>query len=151
MKMNKMIVPFFRPCIGEEEISDVADCLRNGWLTTGPKVAAFEKAFSEYLGGSVEAIAVNSATSGLHLALEAIGIAPGDEVIVPDFTFTATAEIVRYLGAEPVLVDIDPATLNLTPAAAEAAITARTKAIIPVHFAGLATCWASWNLPAGTV
>lgn len=132
-----MEVPFFRPCLGDDEINEVVDCLRKGWLTTGPKTAAFEKAFADYLGGGVEAVAVNSATAGLHLALEAIGIGPGDEVIVPDYTFTATAEVVRYLGADPVFVDVDWDTMNMTPAAAAAAITGRTKAIMPVHFAGL--------------
>ncbi len=132
-----MQVPFFRPEIGEDEINEVVDSLRNGWLTTGPKTQAFENDLANFLGGSVEAIAVNSATAGLHLALEAIGIGPGDEVIVPDFTFTATAEVVRYLGGEPVFVDVDPHTLNITPALAEAAVTPRTKAIVIVHFAGL--------------
>ena len=136
-KSTQSAVPFFRPAIGEEEIAEVVDSLRNGWLTTGKKSAAFEAAFSEYLGGGVEAVAVNSATAGLHLALEAIGVGPGDEVIVPDYTFTATAEVVRYLGADPVFVDVDYVTLNLTPALVEPAITRKTKAIMPVHFAGL--------------
>lgn len=129
-------VPFFRPSIGEEEIAAVTDCLRSGWLTTGPKTAAFEKAFTEFLGGGLEAVAVNSATAALHLGLEALGVGPGDEVIVPTLTFTATAEVVRYLGAQPVLVDIDSETFCISPDSAEAAITPRTKVIIPVHFAG---------------
>jgi dTDP-4-amino-4,6-dideoxygalactose transaminase len=99
---------------------------------------AFEQDFTDYLGGDVQSVAVNSATAGLHLALEAIGIQPGDEVIVPTWTFTATAEVVRYLGATPVIVDIEPDTLNISPAAIAAAITDRTRAVIPVHFAGMA-------------
>lgn len=129
-------IPFALPDIGEEEIAAVVATLRSGWLTTGPNAKAFEEEFAANLGGGV-AIAVNSATAGLHLALEAIGIGPGDEVLVPDWTFTASGEVVRYLGADVVVVDVDPGTLNIDLAAAEAAITARTKAIIPVHFAGL--------------
>ena len=132
-------LPFALPEIGDEEIAEVVDTLRSGWITTGPKARRFEQAFAEYLGDpSLEAIAVNSATAGLHLALEALGIGPGDEVITTTHTFTATAEVVRYLGADVVLVDIDPATLNIDSAAVERAITPRTKAIVPVHYAGLA-------------
>lgn len=129
-------VPFFRPSLGEEEIAAVSQCLRSGWLTTGPQTAAFEAAFAAYLGGGVEAIAVNSATAALHLGLEALGIGPGDDVIVPTLTFTATAEVIRYLGARPVLCDIDVDTLCMTPALVEAVMTPRTRAIMPVHFAG---------------
>lgn len=141
-------LPFALPEIGEEEIQEVANCLRSGWLTTGPKTRQFETDFEAMLnaaGGGVasgnqpvQAIAVNSATAGLHLALEAIGIGPGDEVIVPTHTFTATAEVVRYLGADPVFVDVLPGSLNIDPALVRAAITNKTKAIMPVHFAGLA-------------
>ncbi|MGH9841529.1 MAG: DegT/DnrJ/EryC1/StrS family aminotransferase [Blastocatellia bacterium] len=134
-------LPFALPDIGEEEIAEVVDSMRSGWLTTGPKTRAFEAAFAEFIGegdNGVEALAVNSATAGLHLALEALSIGPGDEVITTTNTFTATAEVVRYLGADPVLMDIDPRTLNLDPARIEQAITPRTKAIIPVHFGGLA-------------
>jgi dTDP-4-amino-4,6-dideoxygalactose transaminase len=131
-------LPFALPDIGEEEIAAVVDCLRSGWVTTGPISKQFELAFRDYLGGDSETIAVNSATAGLHLALEALGVGPGDEVIVPSLTFTATAEVVRYLGARPVFVDIDPATLNISPAAIKAAISVRTRVIIPVHYAGLA-------------
>ncbi|MBI3381889.1 MAG: DegT/DnrJ/EryC1/StrS family aminotransferase [Aquabacterium sp.] len=135
-------LPFALPEIGEEEIAEVVDTLRSGWVTTGPKARKFEQAFTAYLGGdvgdeSLQSIAVNSATAGLHLALEALGIGPGDEVITTTHTFTATAEVVRYLGADVKLVDIDPATLNIDPAAIEAMITPRTKAIMPVHYAGL--------------
>jgi dTDP-4-amino-4,6-dideoxygalactose transaminase len=131
-------LPFALPEIGEEEIAEVVDTLRSGWVTTGPKARRFEQDFVQFLGDdSLQAIAVNSATAGLHLALEAIGIGPGDEVITTTHTFTATAEVVRYMGADVVLVDIDPATLNIDPKAVEAAITPRTKAIMPVHYAGL--------------
>ena len=131
-------LPFALPDIGDEEIAEVVDSLRSGWLTTGPKTKQFEKDFAAYLGTGIEAVAVNSATAGLHLALEACGIGPGDEVIATTYTFTATAEVVRYLGADPVFVDIDPHTLNVDVSLIEGCITPRTKAIIPVHFAGLA-------------
>ncbi|WP_024301268.1 DegT/DnrJ/EryC1/StrS aminotransferase family protein [Pseudogulbenkiania sp. MAI-1] len=136
--MTEKFLPFALPDIGEEEINEVVDALRSGWVTTGPKTKQFEADFAQFLGGEVEAIAVNSATAGLHLALEAVGIGPGDEVIVPSYTFTATAEVVRYLGAHPVVVDVDPVTFNIRPDAIRTAITAKTKAIMPVHFAGLA-------------
>lgn len=136
--MSVESVPFFRPSIGEEEIAEVVDCLRNGWLTTGAKAMRFEQEFAEFIGGGVQAIAVNSATAALHLALEAIGIGPGDEVIVPSYTFTATGEVIRYLGATPVFVDCDIRTFNLRADDFEAAISDQTKAVMPVHFAGLA-------------
>lgn len=132
-------LPFALPEIGEEEIAAVADALRSGWVTTGPKTAQFEKDFAVFLGdNSLQCVAVNSATAGLHLALEAIGIGPGDEVITTTHTFTATAEVVRYLGADVKLVDINPATLSICPDAVEAAITPATRAIMPMHYAGLA-------------
>ena len=136
-------LPFALPEIGEEEIAEVVDTLRSGWVTTGPKARRFEGDFATFLGDEtrgerLHCIAVNSATAGLHLALEALGIGPGDEVVTTTHTFTATAEVVRYLGADVKLVDIDPTTLNIDPAAIEAAITPRTKAIMPVHYAGLA-------------
>jgi dTDP-4-amino-4,6-dideoxygalactose transaminase len=131
-------LPFALPDLGEEEAAAVLDCLRSGWITSGPVCRQFEREFAEFLGGGVSALAVNSATAGLHLALEALGIGPGDEVIVPSMTFTATAEVVRYLGADPVLCDIDDATLCISAAAAAAAVTPRTRAIIPVHYGGLA-------------
>lgn len=129
-------VPFFRPSIGEDEISAVVESLRSGWLTTGPQNAAFEGEFRALLGDDVHAIAVNSATAALHLGLDALGVRAGDEVIVPTLTFTATAEVVRYLGAKPVFVDIDPATLCINVQATAAALTERTRVIMPVHFAG---------------
>jgi dTDP-4-amino-4,6-dideoxygalactose transaminase len=132
-------LPFALPEIGDEEIAEVVDTLRSGWVTTGPKTKRFEQDFAEFLGdAALQALAVNSATAGLHLALEALGVGPGDEVITTTHTFTATAEVARYLGADVVLVDIDPATLCIDPARVEAAITPRTKVIIPVHYAGLA-------------
>jgi len=132
-------LPFALPEIGEEEIAEVADTLRSGWITTGPKAKRFEADFAAFLGDDgLQCIAVNSATAGLHLALEALGIGPGDEVITTTHTFTATAEVVRYLGADVRLVDIDPATLCISPAQVEAAITPRTKALLPVHYGGLA-------------
>ena len=129
-------LPFALPEIGEEEIAEVVSALRSGWVTTGPKAKQFEADFADYLGGGVEAIAVNSATAGLHLGLEAMGIGPGDEVITTTHTFTASAEIIRYLGADPVFVDVDHDTLCIDVDAVARAITPRTKAIIPVHFAG---------------
>ncbi|OGB09143.1 MAG: UDP-4-amino-4,6-dideoxy-N-acetyl-beta-L-altrosamine transaminase [Burkholderiales bacterium RIFCSPHIGHO2_12_FULL_65_48] len=132
-------LPFARPDIGPAEIDAVSAAMRSGWVTTGPKTKEFEQAFTAFLGGGgLQSIAVNSATAGLHLALEALGIGPGDEVIAPTLTFTATVEVVRYLGADPVLVDVDAVTLNIDPAKVRAAITPRTKAIMPVHYGGLA-------------
>jgi dTDP-4-amino-4,6-dideoxygalactose transaminase len=131
-------VPFFRPSLGEKEIAAVVESLRSGWLTTGPQTSAFEVEFGALMGNGAHAIAVNSATAALHLGLEALGVGPGDEVIVPTMTFTATAEVIRYLGAMPVFVDMDPATFCLDVEAVAAAITARTKVLMPVHFAGRA-------------
>lgn len=129
-------LPFALPDIGDDEIREVVDSLRSGWITTGPKTRRFEDEFARFIGGDVEAIAVNSATAGLHLAIEALGVGPGDEVITTTHTFTATAEIVRYLGAHPVLVDIDPETYCIDPIAVERAIGPRTRGILPVHYAG---------------
>ena len=136
--MQQPFIPFARPDIGDAETEAVVRAMRSGWVTTGPETKAFEQEFADYLGGGVHAVAVNSATAGLHLALEAIGIGPGDEVIAPTLTFTATVEVARYLGADAVLVDVDPVTLNIDPDRIEAAITPRTKAILPVHYGGLA-------------
>jgi dTDP-4-amino-4,6-dideoxygalactose transaminase len=136
------VLPFAAPDLGEAEIAEVVDSLRSGWITTGPKARRFERTFAEFLGGGLEAVAVSSATAGLHLALEGLGLGPGHEVIVPVHTFTATAEVVAYQRARPVFVDVDPDTLNIDPAAAAAAVTPRTRAIIPVHFGGLACAMA---------
>jgi dTDP-4-amino-4,6-dideoxygalactose transaminase len=131
-------LPFAMPDIGEEEISAVVDCMRSGWLTTGPKAREFEAAFAAHLGAK-HAVAVNSATAGLHLALEALEIGPGDKVITTPFTFTATAEVIRYLGADPVFVDVDSRTLNIDPDEVARVLGSgvKAKALIPVHFAGL--------------
>ena len=137
MTEPQTLLPFALPDVGEEEIAEVVDTLRSGWLTTGPKTRRFEQAFAEFLGdATLETVAVNSATAGLHLALEAAGIGPGDEVITTTHTFTASAEVIRYLGADPVLVDIEEHSLCIDPREIEKHITARTKAIIPVHFGG---------------
>ena len=137
MVMRDKFLPFALPDIGEEEIMEVVDSMRSGWLTTGPKTKAFENAFAAYIGGKVDAMAVSSATAGLHLALEACGIRAGDEVITSVYTFTSTAEVIRYLGADPVFADIDERTLNISPESIEKAITPKTKAIMPVHVGGL--------------
>jgi perosamine synthetase len=128
-------VPFHRAPLGEEEVQAVSEVIRSGWLTMGPKTFAFEKEFGKYVGAQ-HAVAVSTGTAALHLSLEAAGIHAGDEVIVPTTTFTATAEAVTYVGARPVLGDIDPVTLNLDPGDAARRVTPRTRAIIPVHLAG---------------
>jgi len=136
MLLMSEFIPFALPDIGEEEITEVANALRSGWVTTGPRVKKFESDFQEFIG-DVEAIAVNSATAGLHLALESLGVSHGDEVIIPSLTFTATAEVARYLGADVRLVDVNPITLNIDIEAIRGAITSKTKVIMPVHYAGL--------------
>ncbi len=128
-------LPFHVPLIGEEEIAAVEAVLRSGWLTTGQRALEFERRFAEFVGAP-HAVAVNSCTAALHLALEAIGLEPGDEVILPTMTFAATAEVVHYLRAVPVLVDCRADTLNIDPEQFAAAITAKTRAVIPVHMAG---------------
>ena len=137
-RRNKPNVPFFRPAIGEDEVAAVTSVLRSGWLTTGPNARDFEQSIVDFLGGDVEAVAVSSATAGLHLAAEACGIGPGDEVLVPTLTFTATAAVLRYLGAEVILVDVDERTRTINLEHAEQRITPRCKPIMPVHFGGLA-------------
>ncbi len=128
-------VPFHVPQIDEDEIRSVVETLKSGWLTTGAKTRQFEEEFARYLGVR-HAIGVNSCTAALHLALDAVGLEQGDEVIVPTMTFTATAEVVLYFKAKPVLVDCLPDTLNIDPDQLERAITSKTKAIVPVHFGG---------------
>lgn len=128
-------LPLSRPTIGEEEIQEVVDTLRSGWITTGPKVDLFEKRFKDYLG-MPEAVAVSSGTAGLHLALLAAGVGPGDEVITSSMTFAATANAIVLCGARPVLVDCDSDTLNIDLDGIKARINSRTKAVVPVHFAG---------------
>jgi perosamine synthetase len=126
---------FHVPDVGEAEIESVATVLRSGWMTSGPRVEQFETEFAKRVGAA-HAVAVNSGTAALHLALLAAGVGSGDEVIVPTMTFAATSEAVLHVGARPVLVDCERATLNVDPLQVERAITSRTKAIIPVHFGG---------------
>jgi len=128
-------VPFHRAAVGEEEARAVSEVIRSGWLTMGPKTFEFENEFAKYVGAR-HAIAVSTGTAALHLSLEAAGIQAGDEVLLPTTTFTATAEAVTYLRAKPVLVDIDPVTMNMDPEDAARRITPKTKAIVPVHFGG---------------
>ncbi len=133
--MRPDFLPFSPPLIGQEEIDEVVDTLRSGWITTGPKTRRFEEEFCRYVDAP-SALALNSCTAGLHTALVALGIGPGDEVITTCMTFAASANVIEHVGATPVLVDVEPDTLNLDPALVERAITPRTKAILAVHFAG---------------
>jgi dTDP-4-amino-4,6-dideoxygalactose transaminase len=134
--LRNSFLPFALPDIGPTELAEVKDTLESGWLTTGPKTHAFEAEFAAHVGAR-HAVAVNSCTAAMHLALEAIGLKRGDEVITTTYTFAASAEVVRYFDARPVFVDIDAASLNMRPDLLEGAITKRTRAIIPVHIAGL--------------
>lgn len=133
--MNKDYLLFHKPFISEDEIDEMVDTLRSGWLSMGPKTIRFEEEFNKYIG-SKRSVAVSSWTAAGHLTLEAFGIEKGDEVIVPTMTFPATAEIVCYFGAKPVIVDVDEDTLNISLKEIERAITPKTKAIIPVHYGG---------------
>lgn len=128
-------LPFSRPSITDREKRAVIEVMDSGWLTTGPRAREFEREFAAFVG-SPFAVALNSATAALHLALDALGVGPGDDVIVPTWTFAASAEVVVYRGARPVLVDIDPGSLNATVGAVMAAVTPRTRAVVLVHFAG---------------
>ncbi len=135
--MREKFLIFGTPLIGEEEIKEVESSLRAGWLGTGPKVARFEADFSAYKGiKETHVAAVNSCTAALHLSMIAAGIGPGDEVITTALTFCATVNAVIHAGATPVLADIDPQTMNINPEQIERRITPRTRAILPVHFAG---------------
>ena len=133
--MNKDYLLFHKPFISEDEINEMVDTLRSGWLSMGPKTIRFEEEFNKYIGAK-KSVAVSSWTAAGHLTLEAFGIERGDEVIVPTMTFPATAEIVCYFGAKPVIVDVDEDTLNISLDEIEKAITPKTKAIIPVHYGG---------------
>ncbi len=133
--MRNTFLPFHLPEIGDDEIQSVVERLRSGWLTSGPMVKQFENEFAEKIG-TPHAVAVNSCTAALHLALDAVGIQEGDEVIVPTMTFAATGEVVTYFKAKPVLADCHPDTLCIDVDHVEKLITKKTKAIIPVHFAG---------------
>ncbi|AZD15879.1 UDP-4-amino-4-deoxy-L-arabinose aminotransferase [Pseudomonas chlororaphis] len=135
--MNQAFLPFSRPSIGDEEIAAVEQVLRSGWITTGPKNQELEQQFAARVGCK-HAVALSSATGGMHITLLALGIGPGDEVITPSQTWVSTANMICLLGATPVFVDVDPHTLMTDAATIEAAITPRTKAIIPVHYAGAA-------------
>lgn len=135
--MSEAFLPFSRPSMGEEEIAAVEKVLRSGWITTGPQNQALEEQFAQYVGCR-HAVALSSATGGMHIALLALGIGPGDEVITPSQTWVSTANMISLLGATPVFVDVDRDTLMTDAARIEAAITPRTKAIIPVHYAGAA-------------
>ena len=132
---EETFIPFHRPSIGDEEFEAVRRVLASKWLTTGPATHQFEREFAAYIGCK-HALAVNSATAGLQLALDAIGLRPGDEVIVPTYTFTATAEVVTYFGARPVLCDSAAGGFNIDPEQIERCVTDKTKAVIPVHIAG---------------
>jgi dTDP-4-amino-4,6-dideoxygalactose transaminase len=138
LKSKSDFIPYSLPDIGGEEINEVVNTLSSGWITTGHKTSQFESEFEDFIGGEVRAIAVNSATAGLHLGLEALGVGSGDEVITTTHTFTATAEVIRYLGAHPVFVDCYYDSLCIDVSKIEAAISPKTKVIIPVHFGGLA-------------
>src|SRR5215510_5075755 len=137
MPSDSKFIPFHIPAIGPNEIRSVVETLESGWLTTGRKAKSFEEDFAQYVGCK-HAVTVNSGTAALHIALDAIGINEGDEVLVPTMTFAATAEVVLYFKAKPVLVDCRRDTLNLDPEQIERAITAKTKAVIPVHMGGQA-------------
>mgnify|MGYP000855575820 FL=1 len=134
MTRRKEMLAFSRPSLGDEEIAEILHSMRSGWITTGPKCARFEQDVCDYVGAK-HAVALSSATAGLHLALLAAGVGPGDEVITTSMTFAATANVVALVGATPVFVEIRD-DLNIDPACIEAAVTPRTKAVIPVHFAG---------------
>ena len=133
--MREDFLSYNPPCIGEAERSAVMETLQTPWVTTGPKTMAFQAELKAYLQAPA-VVALNSCTAGLHVALVALGVGPGDEVIVPAMTFCATANVVEHVGARPVLVDVCPESLTLSPEAVEAAITPRTKVLLPVHYAG---------------
>lgn len=128
-------MPFSPPYISREEIDEVVDTLSSDWITTGPKTRNFETEFAAFLGAE-SALALNSCTAGLHLALVVLGIGGGDEVITTTNTFCSTVNVIEHVGARPVLVDVDPDTLNIAPSLIEKAITPKTRAIMPVHYAG---------------
>jgi dTDP-4-amino-4,6-dideoxygalactose transaminase len=135
VRPRKRFLVFGAPCIEEAEIREVVECLRSGWVGTGPRVAQFEKDFAQYRSAPFS-VAVSSCTAALHLSMVAAGLRPGDEVITTPLTFCATVNAIIHAGATPVLADVDPATMNLDPNQVCARVTARTRAILPVHFAG---------------
>jgi len=134
---RKTFLPYSPPSIGQAELDEVVATLKSDWITTGPRTKAFEKKFGEYVGApDGTSLMLNSCTAGLHVALVALGVGPGDEVIVPTLTFAATANVVEHVGARPVLVDVSPDTLCIDPNAIRRAISPRTRAVMPVHYAG---------------
>src|SRR5512146_560722 len=133
--MRDHFLPFARPSLGDEEIAELVDTIKSGWITTGPKVEKFTAAFAEYVGGRF-AVPVSSATAGLHVALLSLGVGPGDEVVTTPLTFVATLNTIVHCGATPVLADIDAATLNVRVEEIEKRLTPRTKAVVPVHYVG---------------
>src|SRR5277367_2745959 len=135
-RMPKDFVPVARPCLGQEEVDAAARAIFSGWVTQGPEVAAFEREFAAFVDAP-HACAVSSGTTALHLALLGVGVRPGDEVITVSHSYIATANSIRYCGAVPVFVDIDPATFNMDPQKIEAAISERTRAILCVHQIGM--------------
>jgi UDP-4-amino-4-deoxy-L-arabinose-oxoglutarate aminotransferase len=135
--LRSQFLPFSRPSISEGDIAGVAEVLRSGWITTGPKALAFEQEFCRYTGGAA-AVALCSATAGMHVAMKALGIGPGDEVITPSMTWVSTVNLIVLAGATPVFVEVDRDTLMVRPEAVAAAVTERTRLIVPVHFAGAA-------------
>ncbi|NLH41261.1 MAG: UDP-4-amino-4-deoxy-L-arabinose--oxoglutarate aminotransferase, partial [Planctomycetes bacterium] len=135
--MRTDFLPFSRPSIAEEDIAAVVEVLRSGWITTGLKAAEFERRFSEYVG-CTGAVALASATAGMHLAFQALNLGPGDEVITPSMTWVSTVNLIVLAGATPVFADVDRDTLMVSPESVQSRLTARTRAIVPVHFAGAA-------------
>jgi len=128
-------LPFSPPCLGEEEVAEVADCLRSGWITTGPRTARFENEFADYIGAP-GALGLNSCTAGLHTALAVLEIGAGDEVIAPTMTFASTVNVIEHVGAKPILVDVERDTMNLDPEKVAAAVGPRTRAVMAVHLGG---------------
>ncbi len=133
--MRDRFLPFSPPCLDDDEIAEVVESLRSGWITTGPKCRAFEQAFANKLH-SPAALALSSCTAALHTALAVLGVGPGDEVITSCFTFCSTVSVIEHVGATPILVDVEPDTMNLDPAAVAAAVTERTRVVLPVHYGG---------------
>ena len=140
------MLPYARPSITEDEIREVEECLRSGWLATGPRTQRFEEALAAYTAAP-HVVATNTGTAALHLALLAAGVGPGDEVITTPMTWVATANVVLHAGAKPVFADIEADTLNIDPARVEAALSPKTKAILPVHLPACRVtktrCWPS--------
>jgi UDP-4-amino-4-deoxy-L-arabinose-oxoglutarate aminotransferase len=134
--LRSTFLPFTRPSITEREIQEVCDALRSGWITSGPRVQALEKEFAAYVGAHQQGLTVTSATAGFHIMLLALGIGPGDDVVTASLTWPSAVNMIHLVGARPIFADIDRRTLQLDPASVERVITPRTKAVIPVHFAG---------------